>query len=214
MKTEEAKEKIAEMLKEKTTLTPQEINHASKGTLPFVQIYTILGGLVKTGAVQLNEADGKKSYTLLDANKFNEVADEKTKKQPETTEPVKQEERSTTKPKFNQGGRDLTKYKFNGNEYNKGRLAWAVVAQYAKEKKASLKMALEIFKDELIPPYGAIKPIKEAKQMSKERQRFFIKPEEEIKLRDAVIGVSNQWTKERIEALISIAKKQLGYTIK
>lgn len=214
MKTEEAKEKIAEMLKEKTTLTPQEINHASKGTLPFVQIYTILGGLVKTGAVQLNEADGKKSYTLLDANKLNEVTDEKTKKQLEKTEPVKHEERSTTKPKFKQGGRDLTKYKFNGNEYNKGRLAWAIVSQYAKEKKPSLKMALELFPDEIIPPYGLIKPIAEAKKMSKERQRFFIKLEEEIKLRDTVIAVSNQFTTERIEKVISIAKRELKYTIK
>ena len=177
MKTEEAKEKIAEMLKEKTTLTPQEINYSSKGTLPFVQIYTILAGFVKTGAVQLNETDGKKSYTLLDANKLTEVAAEKTKKQLEKTEPIKEEEKST-KVKFNQGRRDLTKYKFNGSEYNKGRLALAIIAQYAKDKKPSLKMALEIFPDTLVPPYGVIKPIKEAKQMSKERQRFFIKPEE------------------------------------
>jgi hypothetical protein len=58
-----------------------------------------------------------------------------------------------------------------------------------------------------------IKPIKEAKEMSKERQRFFIKPEEEIKLRDCSIAVSNQWTPDRMEKLLVIAKK-LGYKIK
>lgn len=212
MKTEEAKEKIAEMLKEKTPITPQEINQLSKNTLPFVQIYTILGGFVKSGAVKLDEADGKKSYTLLDESKLIETVDEKPIKQPEKTEPVKEEK--LTKNKFNQGGRDLTKYKFNGSEYNKGRLALAIIAQYAKEKKPSLKMALELFPDEIIPPYGLIKPIADAKKMSKERQRFFIKPEEEIKLRDTVIAVSNQFTTERIEKVISIAKKELKYTIK
>jgi hypothetical protein len=50
--------------------------------------------------------------------------------------------------------------------------------------------------------------------MSKERQRFFIKPEEEIKLRDAVIAVSNQFTTERIDKVIAIAKKELKYSIK
>jgi hypothetical protein len=50
--------------------------------------------------------------------------------------------------------------------------------------------------------------------MSKERQRFFIKPEEEMKIRDCSIAVSNQWTVERIQQVISIARKQLGYKIK
>jgi hypothetical protein len=206
MKTEDAQATINKMLTEKTTVTAQEVNYATKGKLPFVQIYSILAGMIKAGTVKLNESEGKKSYTLI-----GEVKPVVTDKKHDTTESGSEKK---VLVKNNQGGRDLTKYKFNGREYNKGRLAHAIIAQAAKDKRLSLKGALELFPDEIIPPYGLIKTISEAKKMSKERQRFFIKPEEEIKLRDAVIAVSNQFTTERIDKVIAIAKKELKYSIK
>lgn len=216
MKTEEAKEKINELLKEKPELTPQEINYSSKGKIPFVQIYSILNAMVKDGEVLLRESDGKKFYSLGKGSSTQSKTEVKNLNKPEAESKLtgKKEDADSTKVKINQSGRDLTKYKFNGKEYNKGRLAHAIVAQAVKDKKLGLKGMLELFPDTLIPPYGMIKPIKEAKAMSKERQRFFIKPEEEIKLRDEVIAVSNQFTKDRINSVIAIAKKQLGYSIK
>ena len=222
MKTEQVREVIIETLKEKTTVTAHEINAASKGSIPFVQIYSVTNALIKDGAVEMKENEGKKHYTLVDAKKLEKEIDftpvvktEQTKASPEKGEKENKEEKTdkVVKPK-KKAGRDLTTYQFNGNSYNKGRLAHAVIAQYAKEKKPSLKTALELFKDEIVPPYGLIKEIKEARKLSKPYQRFFIKPEEEIKLRDCSIGVSNQWTPDRIEALITIARKQLGYKIK
>ena len=222
MKTEQVREVIIQALKEKTTVTAHEINAASKGSIIFVQIYSVMKALIKDGAVQMNETEGKKNYTLVDAKKLEKEIDftpvvktEQTKAAPEKEEKEKKEEKTekVVKPK-KKVGRDLTTYQFNGNSYNKGRLAHAVISQYAKEKKPSLKTALELFKDEIVPPYGLIKEIKEARKLSKPYQRFFIKPEEEIKLRDCSIGVSNQWTPDRIEALIMIAGKQLGYKIK
>jgi|GEM_PF-2544221 len=222
MKTEKAREVIIQALKEKTTVTAHEINTASKGSIIFVQIYAVMNALIKDGAVQVNESEGKKHYTLVDAEKLKDNVEpapvtktEQPKETPEKEEKEKKEEKAekVTKPK-KKAGRDMTTYQFNGNTYNKGRLAHAVITQYAKEKKPSLKTALELFKDEIVPPYGLIKEIKEARKLSKPYQRFFIKPEEEIKLRDCSIGVSNQWTPDRIEALIAIARKQLGYKIK
>lgn len=214
MKTDQAKEIIIETLKTKTTVSAQEINYASKGTLPFVQIYGIMSVLINNGSVQLNKSDGKKTYTLIDAEKLNDEVPKNVKAKPEKEKAVKETEEDEPKEKPKKKvGRDLTTYKFNGNEYNKGRLAHAIVAQAAKDKRFGLKGALDIFPDELIRPYGMIKPIKEAKEMSKERQRFFIKLEEEIKLRDCSIAVSNQWTPDRMEKLLIIAKK-LGYKIK
>ena len=58
-----------------------------------------------------------------------------------------------------------------------------------------------------------IRKIEEAKEISKDRLRFLIKPDEEIKVRDCIIACSNQWTPDRIEILLNIAKK-LGYKIK
>jgi Fe2+ or Zn2+ uptake regulation protein len=225
MKTEQVREVIIQTLKETTTVTAHQINAASKGSITFLQIYTVMNALIKDGAVQMTESEGKKHYTLVDAEKLKDNAEpapitktEQPKEAPEKEEKEKKEEKAdktekVTKPK-KKAGRDMTTYQFNGNTYNKGRLAHAVIAQYAKEKKPSLKTALELFKDEIVPPYGLIKEIKEARKLSKPYQRFFIKPEEEIKLRDCSIGVSNQWTPDRIEALITIARKQLGYKIK
>jgi hypothetical protein len=219
MKTEQVREVIIKTLKEKATVTAHEINAASKGSITFLQIYTVMNVLIKDGAVKMEEKEGKKHYTLIDAKKLkNEIESAPvTKTEQAKSAPVKDEKEEqpekVVKPK-KKAGRDMTTYQFNGNTYNKGRLAHAVIAQYAKEKKPSLKTALELFKDEIVPPYGLIKEIKEARKLSKPYQRFFIKPEEEIKLRDCSIGVSNQWTPERIEALITIARKQLGYKIK
>ncbi|HXD93894.1 MAG TPA: hypothetical protein VNX01_11830 [Bacteroidia bacterium] len=210
MKTEQVREVVIKTLKEKTTVTAHEINAASKGSIPFVQIYSVMNALIKDGAVEMKENEGKKHYTLVDTEKLKDGIEPA----PVTkTEQAKAAPEKEVKPK-KKAGRDMTTYQFNGNTYNKGRLAHAVIAQYAKEKKPSLKTALELFKDEIVPPYGLIKEIKEARKLSKPYQRFFIKPEEEIKLRDCSIGVSNQWTPDRIEALITIARKQLGYKIK
>ncbi len=213
MKTEKVKEVIVETLKAKTTVSAHEINTNSKGSIPFVQIYAVMNALIKDGAVTMHEIEGKKNYTLVDAEKLKDEIDFTTIVKPDKVNEVVETKEKIQKPK-GKVGRDLTTYQFNGNTYNKGRLAHAVIAQYAKEKKPSLKTALELFKDEIVPPYGLIKEIKEARKLSKPYLRFFIKPEEEIKLRDCVIGVSNQWTPDRIEVLLAIARKQLGYKIK
>jgi hypothetical protein len=213
MKTEEAKEIIIKSLKEQTTVKAHEINYQSKGKIAFVQIYGIMSKLIKNGSVQMNDTDNKKSYTLIDADKLNlepvdtpKVKTEKVK----VKEPIEKEIKEKPKQKT---GRDLTTYKFNGNEYNKTRLAHAIVSQYVKDKRTGLKGLLEIFPDEIVKPYGMIRKIEEAKEISKDRLRFLIKPDEEIKVRDCVIACSNQWTPDRIEILLDIAKK-LGYKIK
>lgn len=216
MKTEQVREVIIKALKERKTVTAHEINADSKGSIIFVQIYTVMNALIKDGTVRMNEVEGKKQFTLIDEEKIKDVVAVAPETKTEQTKELGEKEEKTekvTKPK-KKAGRDLTTYQFNGETYNKGRLAHAIIAQYAKEKKPSLKTALELFKDEIVPPYGLIKEIKEARKLSKPYVRFFIKPEEEIKLRDCVIAVSNQWMPSRIEALIAIAKKQLGYKIK
>ena len=59
-----------------------------------------------------------------------------------------------------------------------------------------------------------IKPKAEALEVSKDRDRFFLKDHEVIELPDGPVCVSNQFTKERIEKLIEIAHNELAYNIK
>lgn len=215
MKKEEAK---AQMLKiiSKGKISPEEINKLTK--IAFIQIYGIAKELEADGQIILEQIDDLKTYSLAEAEpkkekKSAKEKDESGEKEPAISEDLNLEETKEEKV-VKTGGRDMTKYKFNGNEYNKGRLAHAIISAYAKEKKPTLKQALVLFPNELVRPYGLIAEIGEARKMSKQHQRFFIKPEEEIKLKDCLIGVSNQMTPDRIGAILNIARKELGYKIK
>lgn len=211
MNNTEAREKILAIIKEKGRVSASDINYSTKGKIPNVQTYGITKKLAEEGVISIEDSENNKFYSLADKKSVKAEDSAKT----EVKEPESAAEQKPTKVQMNKGsGRDLTKYKFNGNEYNKSRLAHAIVAQYAKDKRPSLKAALEMFPDEIVRPYGFIKPANEAKKISKERARFFIKEEEQIKIKDAVICVSNQMTPERIAQVISIAKKELKYTIK
>jgi hypothetical protein len=214
MKQEIVNQKIIELFKTKNNVTAQEAVYRG---IPLVQAYSSLKQFVKTGAVKLEVGeDNKKSYTLVDEQKFVVPVIEEN---PVTTGVKKRSARIDTeeiKPvKIDiKKGRDLTKYKFNGVEYNKGRLVHAILNEYVKTKKPTLKQALTLFPPEIVPPYGTIAEVKEARKLSKLRPRFFLKDEELIRLKDSVIAVSNQWTVDRVNRIITIAKKELKFSIK
>lgn len=216
MKKEEAKAKMLKVITEKGKISPEEINKLTK--IAFIQIYGIAKELEADGQIILEQIDDLKTYSLAEAEPKKEKKSAKEKDESGEKEPTISEDLNLEEPKEEKvvktGGRDMTKYKFNGNEYNKGRLAHAIISAYAKEKKPTLKQALVLFPNELVRPYGLIAEIGEARKMSKQHQRFFIKPEEEIKLKDSVVACSNQMTPDRIGAILNIARKELGYKIK
>lgn len=219
MKTQEVRSHVIEFLKEKKTITAQEINQLSKGAIPLVQIYGAMNVLISEGAVSIDSADGKKIYKLIDESKI--LVSEPipgTEKKNETKEevavPVKGKEKNTVKEKNKPTkGRDLTTYRFNGETYNKGRLALAIVKQFATSK-TSFAQVIKQFPTDLVKPYGFVVKIEQARKLSNPRPRFFLKDTEVIKIKDATIAVSNQLDSARIKAIITIAKKELGYNIK
>jgi Fe2+ or Zn2+ uptake regulation protein len=213
MKQEIVNQKITELFKTKNTVTAQEAVYRG---IPLVQAYSALNQFAKQGAVKMEVGENnKKSYTLIDEQKLLQSVEEKsvTKDSKNKSGKIEKEE---IKPLKNpqQKGRDLSKYKFNGAEYNKGRLALAIITEYAKTKKPTLKQALTLFPVEIIPPYGTIAEIKEAKKMSKARPRFFLKDQELVRLKDCVIAVSNQWTSTRLDLFLGIVRKELKFSIK
>lgn len=213
MNIQETREKILSIIKEKGEISPQEINYQTK--IAFVQIYSIVKILEAEKFVEIIQQENTKVYRLFKGDKdkaISMVEKPKKLKTEKKGDEIKLKEKK--KLPLKTGSRDLTQYKFNGNMYNKGRLAHAIILSYAKEHKPTLKNALLLFTDDIVPPYGVIKAIKEAKEMSKNRARFFIKDEEVIKLKDAQIAVSNQFTPDRIARVISIARKELKYVIK
>ena len=135
----------------------------------------------------------------------------------EVKEAVKKEEavtkQSTTKATTN---RDNSKYKFNGEEYGKGPLVRAVVAKYGEDHPdTTYKQLKEIFPDTLMKRFGVFANEAEAKKLSGSKPRYFLKPEQMIKIKGQKepIAICNQWTAALVEPFIKVAK-ELGYKIK
>lgn len=190
MKMDKLIEEILKVLDKKSKVTPAEIQYELKEDVVMIQIHKALKKLSTDKIVEVEEVENNKFFFLKQKNKAK-----------------------STSVNVDKGGRDVTKYKFNGVEYNKGRLALAIISFYVKELKPTYKQLCEVFPMDLTPPYGFIKPKKEALEVSKQRARFFIKDHEVLELSDGPVCVSNQFTKDRIDKLIKIAEEELGYKI-
>lgn len=232
MKTVEVAEKIGPILYVRLVRNAKEIHEELK-TVPMPQVYGALKMLVDQKLVVMFLKENVKTYELSKIGqaafkgKWTENSDETASEQKDESDGRAKEASSNNKGSDETNddkkkviekpvGRDLTKYSFNGLEnLSKGRLALAVIRNIAfTNPKIKLKELVESYPDTLVPPYGVIKPKKEALEISKGRPRFFIKQEEMVKLADGDICVSNQWTTERINEFISITKKKYGLKIK
>lgn len=191
MKKREIIEQITTILAANHKLTPQEIHQQIKGELPLVQVFAALKAMVDTGIVKIHEMDKVKYYHIN-----GKVQDEKKEK------PVSK--------------RDTTKYTFDGRkDLSKGRLALAIVQRYCLQNKPTIGELQEIFPARIVKPYGVIRVLSEAVEMSKERKRFYINESDIITLNDGnQVAVTNQLTTTRIEKIIAICEKELSLTIK
>ncbi|MCB9186429.1 MAG: hypothetical protein H6601_06745 [Flavobacteriales bacterium] len=191
MKKKEIIEQVTEILKNNGKLTPAEILERINGELPMVQVSAALKTMLDDRIINVEELGKTKFYS------FNTKASNPTAEKPASK-------------------RDTTKYDFEGlQQLSKGRLALAIVKRYCLEKKPTQIELKEIFPDKIVPPYGMIRSLHEAKEASKERKRFFINDEDVITLTDGgKVCVSNQFTTNRITKVIDICEKELSLKVK
>lgn len=191
MKKKEIIEQVTDILKDNGKLTPTEIHQRIKGELPMVQVFAALKSLLDDRIINMEEHGKTKFYY------FNIKASNPTVEKPASK-------------------RDTTKYDFQGlKQLSKGRLALAIVKRYCLEKKPTLNELKEIFPDKIVQPYGMIRSLNEAVEMSKERKRFFLNGEDVITLESGEkVCVSNQFTTERIAKVISICERELSLKVK
>ena len=111
--------------------------------------------------------------------------------------------------------RDNSKFKFNGEEMNKGQLVRSVVTQYVADNAGTtFKKLKEVFPDTLLKRFGIFQDEENARVISGQKyDRYFFKEEHVIKLKDKRVVVCNQWTAENLKPFLEVAKK-LGYDIK
>jgi hypothetical protein len=112
-------------------------------------------------------------------------------------------------------GRNTQKYKFNGQEYGKGRLILAVIRQWVVDHNPTLKQALEVFGGvDLLKRFAPCAEIEVARDRSGSRDRYLFSDPDQIVLKDKkILVVSNQWTSENIQPILK-KFKSLGYRIK
>ena len=138
-------------------------------------------------------------------------------KTPPVAESKKEEKKSTDEVPSKKSKRDFSTFKFNGEEYNKGRLVRAIISKYAQDRKPSFNQLKEAFPDSEIKPYayGLFRLVGDAKKINDEsrRVRFFVKAGEEIKLKDKTIAVTNQITGDLLDRFLVVAKKH-RYVVK
>jgi len=202
-------------------------------------LFNLLKKLVTDGQI-ISEGDGNnatyslnESFTEVKASEENAGTEEQNEQteQPgviatdegaevqagaEVKEEVKEEPSAETKTTKSTTSRDNSKYKFNGKEYGKGPLVRAVVAKYVEDQPdTTYKQLKEIFPDTLMKRFGVFANETEAKKLSGSKPRYFLKPEQMIKIKGQKepIAICNQWTAALIEPFIKVAK-ELGYKIK
>ena len=236
-------EQVLDLLK-KGNANKAAITEATGG-IKGIQLFNLLKKMLADGQITslgegnetmyaLAEPQTEEQPTVVDTNQSGIVAEEiqattehaGQAEQPATIvdEAAKEED---TKKEDTQAGkatvtkattsRDNSKFKFNGEEgLGKGPLVRAIVAKYVEDHPdTTYKQLKEVFPDTLMKRFGVFANETDAKKLSGNKPRYFLKPEQMIKIKGQKepIVICNQWTAALIEPFIKVAK-ELGYKIK
>lgn len=109
--------------------------------------------------------------------------------------------------------RDRKSFVFNGETYGKGPLVLAIIRAHAGTKGVGYAEMKKAFPDELLRGYGIFRTLSEAQEISKVRKRFFLNPDQQVKLScGTIVAVCNQFTSENIVPFLTRAT-ELNYKI-
>jgi transposase-like protein len=139
------------------------------------------------------------------------VATKTPKKKPSAS--AKKDEVKTETPKTEKQiqNRDVTTYNFDGQKLGKGLFVLALVKHYVKHHpNATEKDLKEIFPDSIIQRYGVFTDLKTAETKSKTsgKKRYFINPDQVIKIGAKDYAVTNQWTSDILAKLLAHLKEK------
>lgn len=212
-KTEVQKKGVLDFITANPGCNIDAINRETK--IAMIVLHNILKSLFGSKLVRMELVGDVKTYLSNDAvdekdttpqNQETLYNEGETEEITETLPVVK------SKKKEQSVGKNFNKYKFQGVEYNKGRLALEVIRQYAKDCNPTLAELQVAFPEDIIKPfgYGTFRTVNEAKKVndaSYGRIRFFLKEDEIVKLKDKKIAVTNQWTQEILDRFLSLVRR-------
>lgn len=109
--------------------------------------------------------------------------------------------------------KDITKYIFNGEKWNKRQLVLECIKAYIQERNIDTIEDLKVaFPDYVQGSLGIVKRANEAERYSNAAKRFFFKDADIIHLKDGDYVVCSQWDAKNIPAFIKLAE-DLGMKI-
>ena len=209
MKIETAIKKVVAFLESNPGATKTEITAKTK--IAGIELTNVIKALRKEGRL-IEEKGEDKSL------KFSISAEAEVTTEPATELEIPVEDEQTAPASK---GRNNDKYKFNGQEYGKGPLVRAVVAQYVTDNpKTTYKQLKEIFPDSLMRRFGIFEQVEgkkdepTASSISGARPRYFMKDEQFVRLAGGkLIAVCSQFTYDNIQPFLKTARA-LGFKIK
>ena len=225
-KLSETQAKIMDFVKDHPDSTPEIMMEGT--SLPKITVYSCLKSLVTMNVLTMVKQGELKNYRITEGSSselvendtttrkavvktFNDNHQEVKKTMQKPEEPL--EAAASAVVKNSKSSRDFSSYKFEGEIFKKGALARAIIQKFVKDHRNTTYAKLEeIFPPTIVPTYSVFAELSVAKKRSAEKQRYFIQPDQQIKLKDKTICVTNQWTSEYINRFLTEAKKQ-GYKI-
>jgi len=112
----------------------------------------------------------------------------------------------TEKQQEHKKHKDVTKYEFEGRQYNKRQLVLESVKSYIKKKriKDSEKL-LEVFPDYIQGSLGMIKKVEDDERYANASKRFYFADKDIIHLKDGDYVICSQWDSGNINRFIKLA---------
>ena len=200
-----------------------------------IQLFNLVKKMLSTGQIIMEGEGSEATYSVNENYSEEKVPENKAfeigfELGEEPDDNSGKTEEGVASPEENKGGklkpkeetkepttRDNSKYEFNGvANLGKGPLVRAIVAKYVEDNPdVTFKQLKDIFPDTLMKRFGVFANETEAKKLSGNKPRYFMKEEQMIKIKGQKeqIAICNQWTATLIEPFIAVAKN-LGYKIK
>ena len=204
MKMQQATALIARaLLQKEVSNQPKDLSELVK--IPIIQVHNVLNKMGKDGLITITEDESGKTYSVRKTDEIQKLAQEEVPEQPE--EPETEKKKPVAKEKH------TGKFVFNKVALSKSQCALQIVTQYFEKQQPTLRQLKETFPDKIVSQFGIVKTLKEAKGLSELRSRYHLKDHQILTTSDDhKVAVTNQWTQDRFQQLLEIAKT-LGYKV-
>ena len=191
------------LLQKEVSNQPKDLSELVK--IPIIQVHNVLNKMGKDGLITITEDESGKTYSVRKTDEIQKLAQEEVPEQPE--EPETEKKKPVAKEKH------TGKFVFNKVALSKSQCALQIVTQYFEKQQPTLRQLKETFPDKIVSQFGIVKTLKEAKGLSELRSRYHLKDHQILTTSDDhKVAVTNQWTQDRFQQLLEIAKT-LGYKV-